>query len=342
MFDPKRYIMAGGTVIVALGIGVVMQRSPQPVPDTSAQTASLDTRSDAAVDTPVPMSGKAPEQPKLEVSDVSFISAPDKPMAVETEMSQAPAPIEIAALDAKAPATESPPAVPLSEVEACEPVMTATPAPAGMVDLAVSASCMPDARMTLHHNGMMISVLTDDEGNVQLRAPALASDALYIASFENGAGAVARANLDDLDAYQRVVLQWRGDAGFQVHALEYGADYGDAGHVWRDAPGDIGQILEGQGGYLTTLGDPDLPDGLRAEVYTFPVGAARDGDVILSAEAVVSEGNCNRDIEGQAIELGVGGTLKVQDLMLTVPSCDVSGDILLLKNLFQDLKIARN
>lgn len=343
MFDPKRYILAGGTVVVALGIGFMMQKSPETAVRPDAQTASLTTRVDADVVKPTPVavvSSAAGTVPNLDISGIAHTSGPTEPATETAVPAVAEPPVEMAALDSGDPVT--PEAETISQSDSCDPEMTATAVDAAMVDLRVTASCLPNARVTLHHNGMMISGLTDDSGTAQMRAPALSPDALFIASFENGAGAVARAQIADFDAYERVVLQWRGEAGFQIHALEYGADYGEAGHIWRDAPGSVARTLNGEGGFMEILGAADLPDSLRAEVYTFPAGTARDGEVVLTAEAVVTQANCNRDIEGQAIEVGADRALKVQDLTLTVPSCEVAGDILLLKNLLQDLKIARN
>lgn len=348
MFDPKRYILAGGTVVVALGIGFVMQQSPAPHTggDASpAQTASLDTRPGMP---PVAQSGVTTDFGAMGLSGVAHTSAnPEPRKEAQAPVAETPAPTGETELAAATPDVKEgpvlsdagPEAVPLAD--ACEPTMTATAAPAAMVTLEISV-CQPDARVTIHHNGMMLSYLTDAAGKAEILVPALSSEALYIASVENGVGAVARAQVADFAEYERVVLQWRGEAGFQVHALEYGAEYGADGHVWRESPGNIARARDGQGGFLTMLGDPAITDGLRGEVYTFPVAAAEKGDVDLSAEAIVTEGNCTRDIEAQALQVGDSGELSVQDLVLTVPSCEVAGDILMLKNLLQDLKIARN
>jgi len=335
MFDPKRYILAGGTVVVALGIGFVMQQAPSPV----TQTASLNTQMDVMTEPPVVAAGMS----GLELSGIAHTAATSRTNDIERSAPVLPEPdTELAAavpgLDEVLRTQDAPGTPP----QGCDPVMTARPAPAAMVDLTVTADCLPQARVTIHHNGMMVQALTDGDGVLRMRAPALTPEALFIVSFENGSGAVVRAQVPDFDAYDRVVLQWRGDAGFQIHALEYGATYGDAGHVWEEAPGDLDRAVAGQGGVLTTLGDTAIKDGLRAQVYTFPSGAAQAGEVELTAEAVITSGNCTRDVEAQALQVGPGGALSAQDVALTMPSCDVEGDILMLKNLLQDLKIAGN
>lgn len=337
MFDPKRYILAGATVVVALGIGFVMQQAPSPV----TQTASLDSQMDITILPPVESSAMS----GLDLSQFAHTAATSRTGGLDRSAPDLPEPdVDMAAavpgLDEGVTVTDAP--LDRPQVADCDPVITATPAPAAMVDLMVSAQCLPQARVTIHHNGMMVQALTDAQGTLRMRAPALAHEALFIASFENGTGAVARAQVPDFDAYQRVVLQWRGDAGFQIHALEYGATYGDAGHIWHDAPGDPNRVIAGQGGALTSLGDLALPDGLRAEVYTFPTGVAQTGEVVLTAEAVITPANCTRDVQAQALQVGAGGVLTAQELTLTMPSCEVEGDILMLKNLLQDLKIARN
>ena len=46
--------------------------------------------------------------------------------------------------------------------------------------------------------------------------------------------------------------------GLQIHALEFGADYDEEGHVWADRPRDVQDALIAGGGYMTLLGDAFL------------------------------------------------------------------------------------
>ncbi|KKK94445.1 hypothetical protein LCGC14_2682800, partial [marine sediment metagenome] len=129
----------------------------------------------------------------------------------------------------------------------------------------------------------------------------------------------------------------------ELHAREFGADYGDAGHVWSGAPRDMTAAVLGEGGFMTRNGDTDTSDPLMAEVYSFPVAAAgQEGDVALSVEAEVSEANCGLEIEAQALELRGSDQVKTQNLTLAVPDCDAVGNFLVLNNLLQDLKVAQN
>ena len=56
----------------------------------------------------------------------------------------------------------------------------------------------------------------------------------------------------------------------------------------------------------------------------------------------VTIANCGLRIEAQTLEVSRAGKMKVQDLSLPIPGCDAVGDFLVLQNLIQDLKVARN
>jgi hypothetical protein len=225
----------------------------------------------------------------------------------------------------------------------CEYGMQAAPRKAAMVELTLSAPCRLNEGFTLHHNGMMFSAVTDASGQAVFEVPALAENAVFIASFPDGNGALATATVDTLALYDRFVLQWRGDAdSLALHALEYGADFGDAGHVWARDGRDKARGIAGEGGFLTRLGLPGNDRALMAQIYTFPTkNALRRGDVALRVEAEVGAANCGRELEAQTIATGPGG-LKVQDVVLAMPDCTAVGEFLVLKNLFNDLKIAGN
>ncbi len=319
----KEILTAVGTLACAVGIGFVMQSS-----DTAQQRYGA-----AEAARPVADNGAL-----LDVEGIILTSAAlDSPIALPTPDNQV----------IKAAAPQSLPPVPDSHSAtipaACDIVAEAQAVAAAMVKVTLNAACLPNERLTVHHNGMIFTEVTDDKGRLNVTVPALAEEAVFVLAFGNGDGAVAQTSVPELSGFNRVVLQWKGAAGFELHAREFGADYEDAGHVWSGAPRDMTAAVLGEGGFMARNGDTDTSDPLMAEVYSFPVAAAaQEGDVALSVEAEVSEANCGLEIEAQALELRGSDQVKTQNLTLAVPDCDAVGNFLVLNNLLQDLKVAQN
>ena len=223
----------------------------------------------------------------------------------------------------------------------CQPSLNAEPTAAAMVQLDVVAPCNLDERLTVHHNGMMFTEATDGQGNLTLKVPALSENAVFMVSFATGETLVSVTEVSSLGFYDRAVVQWRGNVDLQIHALEFGADYGESGHVWSDASGRLEDTVSGQGGFLTLHGDPALPDGQFAQIYTFPSLTSKStGTVRLTVEAGVTDQHCGSEIEAQSIQYTADQPLQVQDLVLQMPECDEFGGYLVLKNLLEDLTIA--
>ncbi|MFU8777535.1 MAG: hypothetical protein ACNA7M_07675 [Roseovarius sp.] len=324
MSKARRYITAGGTLACALGIGYFMQAGAQRPLHSAAIPPT------PAIEAPV------------EITQIELTSAEAAlPIAAPAPVALPSAPVMLAVAK-DVPLTDALPEEEAAPSFACDYIMEARPLAAAMVEVTLSAPCQPNTGFTLHHNGMMFTAVTDDQGESRLSVPALTEAAVFIAAFEDGQGAIATANVETLALYDRFVVQWRGGEALHVHALEYGADFGASGHVWAGASQDNTRALKGEGGFLTSLGESKLTQALRAEVYTFPTGSAsRSGMVHLQVEAQVTDGNCGRDFEAQSIATGVNG-LNVQDIVLAMPDCEGIGDFLVLKNLFNDLKIASN
>lgn len=331
----KIIAMGSATLALALGAGHFMQSRSAAAP-VALQTAPA-LQADTAL--------AANQQGAVQLSSITLTAAaPDLPLGgpTPTEL-PGPPPVREAALDAAQTG-----AVPLPSEEpapgmGCDYTLDADVAPGAMVALSLDAPCAPGERFTLHHNGIMFTEVTDDGGHASMLVPAMSQRASFIAAFANGQGAVAMADIEAIGAYSRVAVQWQGDTGVALHALEFGADYDEDGHVWSGAARDVAAAADGDRGFLTRLGDAGQPGALLAEVYTFPaLLEGRDGKIDLRVEAEVTEANCNRDIAAQAMQVQAGGAPNVRELTLMMPDCDAVGDFLVLNNLLNDLTIARN
>ncbi len=331
----KEIITAVGALGCALGIGFIMQNSEtaaerygaasdpvqheHDVQSSDAETSFLDVRNieltSAAFDLEPALSDIA--LPKTDRDVILAVASEIQP----PELGQAP---QLNTLG-------------------CEVVAKARPMAAAMVNLTLDAPCLPNERLTVHHNGMIFTQTTSSAGSLDINVPALSDTAVFVVAFGNGEGAVAQAIVEDLADFNRVVLQWKGDAGFQIHALEFGANYDSIGHIWSGKPRDIASAITGEGGFISMNGDLSAQAPLVAEVYTFPADSvARDGGVALSVEAEINQSNCGQEIEARSLELVANKGIRTRDLTLSVPDCDAVGSFMVLNNLLTDLKVASN
>ncbi|MGJ8596891.1 hypothetical protein [Sulfitobacter sp.] len=334
----KEIITTAGTLACAIGIGFFMQQGAS-TPSPEFQGATLINADAAVLDVEeiILTSAEFAEdfvEPTAEET-VTLVAAPDI-IAPKAE------PLAVVQAAATSDVLEVPSADLSTTPEAsCEVSATARAVAAAMVKLTLSAPCLPKERVTVHHAGMLFTQSTDDAGALDITIPAMAEDATFVVAFTNGDGAVAQTTVEELRDFDRVALQWKGDTGFELHAREFGADYGSEGHVWSGAMRDMTHAVTGQGGYISLLGDPDVTDGLMAEVYTFPSKSAQiSGDVALSVETEVGSNNCGLEIEAQTLQTFSGKDITSRDLTLSVPDCDATGNFLVLNSLFEDLKVA--
>ena len=350
MINLKNAVLSGATVFAAGFTGHVMQSSP--VADLRYPAKTPVQTQDHVASPNQSAAGPFSGITDLELTSVAFTSATvTGPIVSELDITPVASMQNLIVgsadnfrVDARMRLPEA--SVVLASMNTdtpCNAALSARPMAAAMVQLNLTAGCQPDTRVTLHHNGMMISETTDSKGNLTLQLPALSQTAVFMAAFENGMTAMAKAEVTSLDVYDRVVVQWEGPGDMQIHALEFGANYTEDGHVWKAAPREAAEAALGRGGFLTELGKAMPDQDLRAQVYTFPTGTvSRSGDVALSIETEVTAETCNRRMEAQTLQLTGGGALSVTDVTLDMPDCEAIGDFLVLKNLLQDLKIARN
>ncbi|WP_170761098.1 hypothetical protein [Ruegeria lacuscaerulensis] len=309
MFVIKNYVTTGGTVACALAIGYLMQNG------TPAQR-------DGA---------QAPEGVATAMAQASVItglegivltsSPPAHDANADTEPSQR-----------TLRSSRSSP----SDRAGCSLSARARAVPGAAARLFIKAPCHGNERIEVHHSGLTVTQRTDANGTLDLTIPALSEYAIFLISLEDQKGTVATTHIPDMAHYSRVALQWQGDTDLQIHALEFGANYGGKGHVSAD-PETRGT------GSVVHLGQSGLSDARNVEVYSFPATQAHEaGSIALTVEAEVTAENCGRDLNMQSLELRGDRQLRSRDITLSLPECSRTGEFLVLNNLFQDLTIAAN
>lgn len=200
-----------------------------------------------------------------------------------------------------------------------------------MITLTVIAPCHPDERVVIKHAGLAVTERTSPNGVLFVDLPAMESRAQVVVLFGNGETAEGEVQVPDADRLQRFAVQWLDKDGLQINAFANSAGYGEPGHVSAANPHRPGS----GSGFLTVLGDASVDLPMLAEVYTYP--EAGKTEVVVEAE--VTEETCGREMLGETI-LASRGVTEVQELTLAMPDCLAAGDILVLKNLAPDTKLA--
>ncbi|MEM7598695.1 MAG: hypothetical protein AAF382_13455 [Pseudomonadota bacterium] len=370
MISARRILTIVGTLFTALAAGFMMQyimdapdeRGAQGVQVASVAGVATQPLTDAVVEndilaqTPTLDEAEAPGRAKnaegataepvetqAAAKTINFSGDAPTPPGFAPQPETLPnEPVTVASLD-DAPVNSILPREEPAPSFACDTKAVAITSAAAMVDLIIDANCHKSAGFTVHHNGMMVSGMTDADGLASVMLPALTEKAVFMVTFTGGETVVANAEVTSVQDYDRAIVQWSAFDGLQVHALEYGATYEEPGHVWSGAMGELATAAKGEGGFMMRMGEPTPLSTHMIEVYTFPTGTAlNEGSIELSLEAVVTEANCGRDLEAQVLQKSGAEPMRARDLILAMPDCDAVGDFLVLKNMFDDLNIARN
>ena len=355
----KKYKTALTTFSIALGIGFIMQYGDamasrwgedQPVGGPSLNedivnltpvTASLAVPTTLLIPEPATTehqetaSAIIPTEPETPM----FASLANPSVDALPEMVEEPS-IELAAVNAPDLMIDEMPG-PIATELGCEETLTATPSGFAMVTLDYVAPCNAEMAVTIVHEDMIFEMQTDAKGMLTIDVPALSEEALFGVEANEGEAVFTIVAVPEIAMYDRVALQWQGRSDVQLHALEFGATYGDTGHVWAASAGDRINAATGEGGFLTRLGSGTATNGFFADVYTFPTGlSAMDGRIALSVEAEVTAMNCGRSVQAQTMQVTANARPTTQSLSMTMPDCDAIGEFLVLNNMYEDLTLA--
>ncbi len=326
----RRYAVAFATFSLAISIGFVMQSTEASVLSVQEEVGPIQPSKMARLPEAFRARISAGDVvlPRMPQDHSGSIEFPEEPVLVAVANDH---PVGLL------PAEETTPRL------QCEISATATVQAGAMVGLDIFAPCHSDELITLEHAGLVFLAEIPNDGRLKLSVTALAETAEFVVHFLNGDRIETTAVVESLVFYDRIAIQWQGNLGPELHAREYGANYGEAGHVWLGAPRDVSALVGGAGGFLTSFGSQVVDEGARAQVYTFPSGTAvQSGDIKMSIEAEVTQANCARPMEMFSAEVRAGKPMISHALTIEMPDCSAIGEFLVLKNLVEDLTIAEN
>ncbi|GGD21739.1 hypothetical protein [Sinisalibacter lacisalsi] len=278
--------------------------------------------------------------PVLDLADEPATAVADSGQSVSED--EEVAPTRFAALnDANEIPTQSAPAPVLEPEASCDLSFSAEPQPAAMVALTFEAPCHSGEDVSIAHGELRFSEQLAPDGSLMILVPAMTEIAVFTARLDDGQNSTTETRVPDFGTFDRFAIVWKGATGLQLHVLENGAFYGEPGHVWAEQPGTSDLAIEGTGGFVSVLGS--TADGYAADIYTYPAGLmVDDAGPEISIEAQVMENTCGTQVSGQILRSNTTGAPNVENLSIAVPGCDAVGEYLVLKNLPQELKLARN
>ncbi len=316
------------TFSIALGVGFIMQYGEE----TTSRGADQNAEIDRSVVRSVMVTTNAQGDSVFGVPDV--VTTP----LAHIENVQTVAAVDETYKEMAVPTMGTILAVPFDD---CHTDVSVQPDVAAMVELTVSSPCYGNEYFVIRHEEMVFSAITDDDGNATVKVPALSADAIFAISFRNVEEGRVSLIVPDVGLYDRAVLQWQGRHNLQLHALEFGAKIGDAGHIWSASTHSPEQAYAGERGFMVHLGTPDAEIPYQAEVYTFPSGLLnRDGAIVLQIGVTITDDNCGREIDATTIQTNAGQMLVAQDLKASMPGCGAVGDFMMLRDRFEDVTLA--
>ncbi len=273
-----------------------------------------------------------------EIAQTADVRLPSAAVPVSPEAMVVPASFTREIIEvADIPMTET---TPLSDLGLpCTISVSAAAMPAAVVALDVMAPCRGNTEVSIRHSGLSLTAETDALGLLTLDIPAFETPAFFEVGFADGTEETALVDLPDLGGFDRIGLAWIGNMDLELHAMEFGARFGEEGHVWQAAPSHADAAIAGTGGFLTILNAGDS----FAQIYTLPRATLREGESVrLSIDAPVTPANCTQTVLARTLRAEGAGPVDVTELSFRVPPCDAVGDVLVLQNLLDDLRLASN
>lgn len=272
-------------------------------------------------------------------TDTLFVAAVDADADVDQVQVPSAAVKTAAFTGARQPLPATSPATGSQTAALCPMTVDLTVSAGATLNAAIVASCHPGETITIEHAGIRFAATTDASGRVLVKIPAITTDATVSVQFADGSRREAETNVPDMDQYMRVAVTWDGVAELDLHALEFGANTGELGHVWPGMPRSYRDARRFGGGYLTTLG-LGSGNGPQAQIYTLPLLRRADRGLVEMSLALAGKAACDEDFRLRAVRSDTSHTATIRELRFNVADCDRRSEPVFIANALQDLRVA--
>lgn len=180
------------------------------------------------------------------------------------------------AQNSRAFASPALPSATLAREKACdEPRVQLMPERGGRTRIAIDTACRAQQFVVLEYAGVVFIRLLDANGSDLFVLDCFAGEVETIAiKFEDNTKIVRQPVAADMRDVSKVAIVWSDGVDLDLHAFEYAAEFGGAGHVWSGEPGTQEEasaraLRDGRGqGFISTSG-AGSEIGMNFEVYTF-------------------------------------------------------------------------
>lgn len=200
----------------------------------------------------------------------------------------------------------------------CDMHLTLTPLDGALLLARIDAPCRPFEQVRLDFGDLHFDQSLGMTGTLEVTVPALRKTVTADAIFDDFAVLTATAVALGADGYQRIALSWDQPDGPVLQI------------------GGVGL----KGSRLTRLGDGS---GAVAQILSHKIDPMLDAGVLrLSLRRATTDRNCGAPLSGQVHRAAPGEPRIDYSLTLAARPCTEIGGEEVLKNVLQDLKLARN
>jgi len=225
----------------------------------------------------------------------------------------------------------------------CTNSVSTSAATDGMVHVLLTAACLPNTRVEIHHSKMTFALKTGHSGTLDILVPALEENALF--SFVLADGTVMRSavHVPGIKNLDRVAVQWRDTFDVKLTTSAFGKGPAPDYASWQLS--NRGQIpaRAPSKGYSVHLGDSTIENPVQIIVYSYAnTEKNRSGVIEIGLTVRASKKACGGSRVVHSYRSRRGRLVRASGLRFKLPDCGDATQSIVLKNAVRDLIIASN